>query len=146
MGKNKYGIFLVFVLFTAIGLLFGLLDETRSEEKEINESKHRAMSAQESFSAEKRDFMEKARIQLDKIDKQVRELEIRMERQGAEVSAAIVQKLKELKAKRTTVKSELEKLETVSKQKWSAAKKKFTVAIDELKDLYEKASSKASAK
>ena len=141
MKKFKYLSLLVSLSFIAIMFLPGLVKNDRAqgqggEEKRVVEKESGATSAKDKFSEEKREFGNKTKEELDKIDKN--ELELKMKKAGSRVKAEAKESLQDLKKKRVALKKDVERLERSGSRTWEAAKRKARDAMNDLEEAYNK--------
>ena len=88
----------------------------------------------ESKLAETKDeYVKKVRAELKELSAKIDALELKAKRAGAAADAGLDQKVKELKARRKTVKKDFAKLKRASDKAWADLKAGVDKSIDDLK-------------
>lgn len=140
MAMKKHLFVAVCISFLALLLLPGLIKNIRAEEGKATPAVEN--STKEKTAGEMAEFKKDAKARLDELGKRIDTLETKMKNTGSGARADMKREMTRLKAKRAAAKKEMKKLEAAGKEEWEAAKKKVNDAIDDLKEAYEKVSSK----
>ncbi len=89
--------------------------------------------------SEKREYIMKAKEKLDELDKKINELEEKADKDGSKKGANAKKTINELREERAVLQINIEKLDTVSKDKWKTARQEVESEMDELEKAYHKA-------
>ncbi len=90
------------------------------------------------YAEKKEEFKRETRKTLAELDHNMAKLEAKAKETGATVKAKAKVELRDLEAKRATVKEDMENLEAASKEAWDAARTKVKGEIDDLERKYAK--------
>jgi hypothetical protein len=102
------------------------------------EERSKETTIKDEFSKEKEEFKKETKEKLKKFDMKMRELEAKVKEAGSEATAETKKEWQELKAKRTALKKDVEKIESSSRKTWETVKKKVKDGMDELEEAYNK--------
>ncbi len=89
--------------------------------------------------SEKREYIMKAKEKLDELGKKINELEEKVDKDGSKKEANAKKTINELREERAVLQINIEKLDTVSKDKWKTARQEVESEMDELEKAYHKA-------
>ncbi len=89
--------------------------------------------------SEKREYITQAKEKLDELGNKINELEEKVDKGGSKKEASAKKTINELREERAVLQINIEKLDTVSKDKWKTARQEVESEMDELEKAYHKA-------
>ncbi len=136
MKRSTWSSLMVGLSFLSVVVLPAFVTHARGNEEIVKDRAADTTGAPVGYSEAKEEFKRETRKTLAELDQDMAKLEAKAQEAGSAAKAKAKAELRELEAKRTTVKEDMEKLEGSSREAWEAAKAKVKGEVDELKRTY----------